>query len=150
MRIQEMQTFLPEPDIILSMERLDWRRLNKQRSEALQLIRALEGTTEGWKNHPAAKMWTGYVPALKYYFDMACVEWQCRGYSMNMTLFEVPDEEVILPPWFGTMEFHRSHQSNLIRKLPSHYKKFWPGVPDDLPYIWPDPKGDANGPQTRT
>ena len=34
--------------------------------------------------------------------------------------------------------FHRSHQAALVRKLPEHYRRLFPDVPDDLPYIWPE------------
>jgi hypothetical protein len=40
------------------------------------------------------------------------------------------------PTWFSE-EFFNSHKSNLIRKNPSYYKKFWPDIPGNLPYIWP-------------
>jgi hypothetical protein len=42
-----------------------------------------------------------------------------------------------LPPWLGDPAFHRSHQSSLIRKDPGHYGPLFPGVPDDLDYVWP-------------
>lgn len=42
-----------------------------------------------------------------------------------------------LPPWLGDEDFHRSHRSALLRKDPSHYKGFFPDVPEDLPYEWP-------------
>jgi len=38
-----MQTFLPYPDFEASLRALDYRRLGKQRLEALQLIRAISG-----------------------------------------------------------------------------------------------------------
>jgi hypothetical protein len=55
------------------------------------------------------------------------------------------------PPWFGDEAFHRSHQSNLLRKARTmtddameilqmsrdYYDPHFPGVPDDLPYVWP-------------
>lgn len=41
------------------------------------------------------------------------------------------------PAFIGDEEFHRSHQSNLVRKQPEFYGPLFPGVPDDLPYIWP-------------
>ena len=34
-------------------------------------------------------------------------------------------------------EIHLSHQSNLVRKDREFYAPLFPGVPDDLPYIWP-------------
>ena len=42
-----------------------------------------------------------------------------------------------LPPWLGDAAFHRSHQAALVRKDPEHYRRFFPDVPDDLPYVWP-------------
>jgi hypothetical protein len=42
-----------------------------------------------------------------------------------------------LPPWLGDADLHRSHQSALVRKDPAHYRPFFPGVPDDMPYVWP-------------
>jgi hypothetical protein len=41
------------------------------------------------------------------------------------------------PPWLGDEALHRSHQSNLIRKDPAFYAPLFPGIPADLPYIWP-------------
>ncbi|MGI8613947.1 MAG: hypothetical protein ACR2KL_08425 [Nocardioidaceae bacterium] len=45
--------------------------------------------------------------------------------------------EGVDPPWLGDAELHRSHQSNLIRKDPTRYGPLFPGVPDDLPDVWP-------------
>ena len=42
-----------------------------------------------------------------------------------------------LPPWLGDPDFHRSHRSALLRKHPAYYRDVFPGVPDDLPYVWP-------------
>ena len=46
----------------------------------------------------------------------------------------------LLPPWLGDHALHRSHQSSLVRKDPAHYRRFFPDVPDDLPYVWPVPE----------
>ena len=59
-----MQTFLPYPDDRASAADLDDRRLGKQRVETLQILRALTWRTYGWQNHPAVRMWRGFVPAL--------------------------------------------------------------------------------------
>ena len=48
-----------------------------------------------------------------------------------------------LPPWLGDPALHRSHQSSLVRKDPAHYRRFFPDVPDDLPYVWPVPEPAA-------
>ena len=42
-----------------------------------------------------------------------------------------------LPTWLGDEDFHRSHQSSLLRKDPDFYGPQFPGVPDDLEYVWP-------------
>lgn len=140
-----MQTFLPEPDMILSLERLDYRRLGKQRVESYQLIRAISGASKkGWLNHPCTKMWTGFLPALKLYYNLSIYEWESRGYNNNMALYDIDEESIVLPPWFGDAAFHRSHQSNLIRKLPAFYKKFWPTTPDNIEYVWPIPHSKSS------
>ena len=50
-----------------------------------------------------------------------------------------------LPWWIGDDDFHRAHQSALVRKDPAHYGPLFPGVPDDLPYVWPLPDPPAPG-----
>lgn len=115
---------------------LDTRRLGKQRVEAHQLIRTLEGVTTGWQHHPALRMWKGHTDALKAYFNQSVLAWIHYGYVNNMVMYDVPDE-YSLPPWFGNPEFHASHRSNLLRKNPEHYGKFGWTEPHDLPYVWP-------------
>jgi hypothetical protein len=155
-----MQTFLPYPSFAQSAACLDNRRLGKQRSETLQILKALTIPTYGWRHHPAVKMWRGYIPALVQYGVAMCEEWKGRGYIDNthpiiagflgtepndlasQTVAFIPQDaapDPALPPWFGDPDFHRSHQSNLLRKDPAHYTQFFPDIPDDLPYIWPTP-----------
>ena len=74
-----MQTFLPYPDDRLSAAVLDDKRLGKQRVETLQILRALTWSTYGWRNHPAVRMWRGFVPALVAYGAAVCDEWVARG-----------------------------------------------------------------------
>lgn len=134
-----MQTFLPFPDFINSAYVLDRQRLGKQRVETKQIINALEGNSKGWVNHPAVKMWRGYEPALALYGVVMCAMWAERGYVDNLLPFFAVrlDADIVSPPWIGDEEFHRSHQSNLIRKDPKFYGPAFPGVPDNLPYVWP-------------
>jgi hypothetical protein len=168
-----MQCFLPYPDFHKSAACLDRQRLGKQRLEALQLIRALEGYRQfhiegyehrksGWANHPAAKMWVGYVKTLKCYYDAIVAEWEGRGYVNNLALYYpdltfvhsmeddrhvgmltddagFPKDFVLFPAWFGDEKFHASHRSNLLRKDREHYAKFGWKESNTLPYIWPSP-----------
>lgn len=138
-----MQTFLPYADFHKSARVLDRQRLGKQRVEVKQILRTLRGITSGWRNHPAVKMWRGYEVALALYGLDVCEEWSRRGYR-DAQANEIRDlvspfsyGPASYPPWLGDNEFHLSHRSNLIRKKPEHYGKLWPGVPNDLPYVWP-------------
>lgn len=135
-----MQTFLPFPDFAQSASVLDRQRLGKQRVETLQLLSALSPTAQsGWRNHPAARMWRGFSPALALYGITICDEWIARGYrdTCREKILPFSTGELSMPPWLGREAFHASHRSNLLRKAPSHYSQFnWSESPD-LPYIWP-------------
>jgi hypothetical protein len=148
-----MQTFLPYPDFVACAHVLDSRRLGKQRVEALQIVRALLVPEYGWRNHPAVLMWKGYPEALGRYGLEICREWRVRGFAdtcepkilANLALLGVDQVRGqnqlaaagALPPWLGDPALHRSHQSALLRKDPELYGSCFPGVPDDLPYVWP-------------
>jgi hypothetical protein len=145
-----VQTFLPYRDFRRTARVLDDLRLGKQRVETLQILRALTWETYGWKHHPAVLMWGGHLPALVAYGVAITEEWLRRGRADTVLpqLLEFLDgAEVVaqhdlaeagaLPPWLGKRAFHRSHQSSLVRKDPEHYRRFFPNVPDDLPYVWP-------------
>jgi len=146
-----MQTFLPYPDFRQTALVLDRPRLGKQRVEALQILRALQVPGYGWRHHPAAAMWRGYEAALIAYGVAICDEWirqghpdtvraqlvaACAGRRMGQLALRNRGLE---PPWLGDPEFHRAHQSALVRKNAAHYRKYFPQIPDDLPYLWPRP-----------
>jgi hypothetical protein len=132
-----MQTFLPLADFEATALILDWRRLGKQRVEALQILRTLSGASKGWANHPAVVMWRGHPLALQAYQDAMVREWVRRGYRNTIELAGVHISPTDLPPWFGDPAFHASHRSNLLRKDAAHYGRFGWAEPPDLPYIWP-------------
>lgn len=139
-----MQTFLPFSDFKKSAEVLDFRRLGKQRSEALTIIRAIE-VGNGWSGHPAVKMWEGYTRALKVYHDVVIEEWVNRGFENNMDFYDV-NKPIELPPWLGDERLHRSHRSNLLRKDPEFYGQYGWEVSPDLEYFWPTKEGyEING-----
>ncbi len=141
-----MQTFLPYPSFAESARILDRARLGKQRVEALQLLRAVTIPTYGWRNHPAAKMWRGFVPALTRYGLEMTDAWIERGHADTVRdqirefapeADSLTQDQLELPPWIGDDALHLSHRSNLLRKDPGFYGALFPGVPDDLPYVWP-------------
>jgi hypothetical protein len=125
---------------------LDRKRLNKQKVEANQILKASLGLTKGWVNHPAVLMWKGYSNALKYYFNEitnACIH---RGFINNMPFYEFTEEQlnnveyqtvqdylkngipseaslnkIIFPWWFQWEPLIYSHQASLLRKFPKYY-----------------------------
>ncbi len=144
-----MQTFLPYAHFQSSAEVLDYRRLGKQRVEALQILTTLVTGRKAWANHPATLMWKGYEQALAEYGRACCEEWVSnRGFKDTCrdkinALLGPPGAGATLvqtyrmPPWLGDPEFHASHRSNLLRKSPQYYYRFNWAEPDDLPYVWP-------------
>jgi hypothetical protein len=81
-------------------------------------------------------MWRGYEMALSAYMNIMIDQWDERGFVNNMYRVAVL-ERYDMPPWFGDDGFHSAHRSNLLRKEPRHYRKFWPDDRDDLAYVWP-------------
>lgn len=143
-----MNTFLPYSDFTESAKVLDYRRLGKQRVECYQILNTLRYGSR-WSNHPAVLMWFGYETALCKYGYAICDEWINRGYIDN-TKSKILEHDwhylnlytlIKYPLWLGNEDFHKSHRSNLLRKYPEYYRKFWPDESDDLPYIWPVRKG---------
>tara|TARA_Y100001938_G_scaffold91193_1_gene125099 strand:- start:147 stop:629 length:483 start_codon:yes stop_codon:yes gene_type:complete len=146
-----MQTFLPCSSFYESARILDYRRLGKQRVEAMQIINAITGVPrkdgkvyKGWVNHPCSVMWRNHVEALKHYCNVMIEEWIRRGYNNTMSIYKVNYHELEdnLPLWMGTESFHASHRSNLLRKDTAYYSQFnWKDNPDD-PYMWQDESGN--------
>lgn len=91
-------------------------------------------------------MWVGHESWLAMYGYMICQEWVSRNYKDTLMPYffnYMADtgflhlEKVPLPSFIGDRDFHLSHRSNLIRKFPEHYGKYWPNTPNNLEYVWP-------------
>jgi pyrimidine dimer DNA glycosylase len=148
-----MQTFLPYEDFAACARVLDVKRLGKQRVETLQILRALLRPDYGWRNHPAVLMWKGHEEALGRYGIEVCRGWRARGFAdtcepkilaelgrLGVHRVRGQDELALagaVPPWLGDHALHRSHRSALLRKDPQLYGASFPGVPDDLRFVWP-------------
>jgi len=147
-----MQTFLPYPSFAQSAVCLDPKRLNKQIVEVQQIYKALTIPNYGWQNHPAVKMWRSHEYALLCYGFTCYLQWQRNnnrkthksGEYISVAIERFWDDEIDYPFWLGNPEFHASHRSALLYKLPEHYSQFgWtetPAQPDEkgrLSYVWP-------------
>lgn len=138
-----MMTFLPYASFEASAMVLDDQRLGKQRLEARQLLGALLGFSEGWKEHPATAMWRGHEWWLAEYGRVVCAEWRGRGFKDEMlaefeghvaTLVKGPE-----PGWLGNELLHSSHRANLVRKDSKRYKGFYGFTEEPMNgYVWPD------------
>jgi hypothetical protein len=138
-----MQTFLPFASFDRSAQCLDDKRLGKQRSECRVIADNVLGIADGWSRHPAVRMWEGYLPALLRYWKAIVVEWKGRGYQ-DSTWLQLNDfiKDVGLvgpdPWWIGVEEFHASHRSKLVEKMPDWYKwKLGWADPPGRDYWWP-------------
>lgn len=141
-----MQTFLPYSDFGKSAEILDKKRCWKQVIEAKQIISVLEGETTAWRNHPAVRMWEGYIDALKYYFDMMLQ--YAKGKHNIQTKYQyilqgkftpLDFRNIKYPWWLGDEDFHRAMRARLIEKDREFYL---PLFPEDEgfnggKYLWP-------------
>jgi hypothetical protein len=141
-----MQTFLPYEDIQRSVKVLDNKRLGKQRVEAMQIINVLTGQqkTKGWINHPAVKMWEGYVSCLMLYTNTCIFEWIDRGFKNTMQVYPGYLYGVAVAPpapwWLGNEDFHRAMRSRLIEKNEEFYLPIFTKIDkgfNDGKYFWP-------------
>lgn len=129
---------------------LDKLRLGKQRVEGMQIIDVLTSLENGIKvknnayvNHTATKMWSGYIPALKYYVNCMIREWIKRGCVNTMTIYD--DEEVsdVMPWWFKTKYLQMSHQMALLKKEYEYYESIFTFTVYEMRdyflrgYVWP-------------
>jgi|TARA_R110000823_G_scaffold203772_1_gene334818 hypothetical protein len=129
-----MQTFMPYPDIVKSVECLDYKRLGKQRVEAMQTYNQITKGKGGYPHHPVNKMWRDYPSALAYYHNMCIDEWIKRGYNNTMELIHF--NNLVLPDWIGDERIHKSHRSNLLRKDQEFYGQYGWNEPTDIEYYW--------------
>lgn len=131
-----MQTFLPSSNFFLAAKMLDSKRLNKQILEGYQILNVLSGMSNGWKNHPAVKMWAGHELSLFTYVKAMIGEAKSRGIKTDknednlQALFTKVGESwgSGLPDWFfnetSLMRVVTTHKVNLFKKDPMYYANF--------------------------
>ena len=154
-----MQVFLPYPSFQQSVACLDKKRLGNQIWRECKTL--LNG---GWPNHPVAKMWVDYKPALALYGIHGIQELHtrknidttkfCELFSYFGNFIYKEDQWLITmwqpcalwlkykPPFIGNSNFHLSHRLNLLWKDPEWYSQFFDEpIPTSKPdYYWPSPQ----------
>ena len=161
-----MQTFMPYTKYHKVAKTLDYRRLGKQRVEAMQTYNQITTGKGGYPHHPINKMWKGYESSLAEYTNAMITEWISRGYKNTMEFIKCCDYlnieddnhptklwhyiptyltynrtdfpyEHLKPPWIYDRKVRISHQSNLLRKDWDYYsKQFGTHIGTNMPYIW--------------
>lgn len=154
-----MQVFLPEIHFDKCAEVLDTKRLVKQLLEGRQIMTVLAGesTSNGWKNHPAVRMFAGYEKTLFHYLMAIRNEMQERGYKWEKNWEVIEDiyfrhfhgEQQSVPFWMLNPDMWKriniTHRGRLWEKDPAYYAQyegeghiFMDSVccPDKCTYFW--------------
>lgn len=137
---------MPFDDFTWSARSLDRHTLGKQRADTLQVMYNL---IHGDLERPVVQMWEGHERALLAYQQAVCYEWTAvHGFSdsywdktriMFLDVVVDPMSVPLIPPsWMGNVNFHAANQSKLLRINPKHYSKQFPGMPNDIPFVWPN------------
>lgn len=148
-----MQTFVPLPDFADTMAVLDRRRLGKQRVETFQIlatllrIPTLDGKIrDGWRHHPAVKMWRGHEVSLARYGLAACDAWSSRGHQDNMwpafaMITISARDRTVCPNWREVIdETVRASRLDSVRRTERWFRSLSePLVDRELPPWWGRP-----------
>ena len=116
-----MQVFVPFPSPIEVAKCLDKKRLNKQVIESRQILNAIDGTSNGWKNHPIVKMYKGNTNWLSNY--TRTLFYYGHGKKLLARLYSDQADKYFRPS-FLTEEFCNQHKRRLFTKSPSLYPQF--------------------------
>lgn len=130
-----MQVFVPYDSPFEVARCLDPRRLHKQIIECRQILSAIRGESNAWRNHPCTKMYRNHVVWLEYYmFCLECVIEAERMVRRN-ELEDVDETEMLAKEWsrkadmirpsFLTEEFCQHHRNRLYTKDPEWYGDFF-------------------------
>ena len=112
-----MQVFVPYPSPIDVAKCLDPKRLRKQIIECDQIIAAITGKSQAWKNHPVVKMYKPYKSWLIRY--RACLS------ELDPMWAKIWSRQAdIARPPFLTDDFCDQHKRRLYTKAPELYPQF--------------------------
>lgn len=128
-----MQVFLPFKSPLETAKCLDKRRLHKQIVECYQIMKAIKGESQAWKNHPICKMYKdnlkfleAYTKTLELYKELSNflqtniqsdLNLQDRAERMNK-------EALSLLPSFITEEYCDIMKRRLYTKNNNYYSQF--------------------------
>lgn len=107
-----MQVFTPYPQPFACADCLDPRRLNKQIIECKQILAAIRGESQAWKNRPVVKQYADYTDYLKLY-TLCLPHYKAGNHDIAMSY---SDKAMILSLIFLQMNFVTSISAGFILK----------------------------------
>lgn len=116
-----MQVFVPYPSPIDVAKCLDKKRLNKQIIECDQILKAISGESQAWKNHPVVKMYFNHTTWLWYYRETLAS--YSEGLHSLANQFSHQCDHYFRPE-FLTQDFCDQHKRRLYTKAPETYPQF--------------------------
>ena len=116
-----MQIFVPYPSPIDVAKCLDPKRLRKQIIECDQIIAAIQGKSDDWKNHPVVKMYLHDSSWLMFYHD--CLSYYQDG-DLGWAIDRSDYASALFRPSFLTDSFCDQHKRRLYTKAPDLYPQF--------------------------
>lgn len=99
---------------------LDMRRLNKQIIECKQILKAINGETKAWANHPATLQYKDYTIWLKYY--TLCLE-DFKNGNIQRAHYWNGIADMLTPEWH-TEEYYSHMKRRLYTKDKVHYAQW--------------------------
>ena len=100
---------------------LDKRRLNKQIIECRQILKAINGESKAWANHPCVKMYRSHVEWLEMY--LGALDDYRDGNMEHAKFFSLLADKHWRPP-FHTQEYFNQMKRRLYTKDHEHYKQW--------------------------
>ena len=113
---------------------LDKKRLNKQIVECIQMLKALEGLSKGWRNHPCTIQYDKHRYWLWVY--MLCLASYREEQYFNSILFSEVCERY--KPEFHTDEYFEQMKRRLYTKDKEHYSYWSELVESNENWYWVD------------
>lgn len=117
-----MQIFLPYISPLKTAQSLDPRRLNKQVIECNQILKAISGESNAWRNHPIVKMYSKHTKFVKLYRDVLAL--YRSSHSISDEILKLDKEAMQNAPKFITEEYLDNTKKRLFTKLPDYYSAF--------------------------
>lgn len=99
---------------------LDKRRLNKQIIECRQILDAIKGRSQAWKNHPIVLSYKNYVAWLEYYLE--CLDNYYKGNIPDAKYYSRLADQI--RPEFHTRAYFNKMKQRLYTKDSEYYSRW--------------------------